>query len=89
MPDEDGLFTCNGPPQHICSICGTRSGPLRMEARPTGRNGVLYRWPYCQPCWTACQSNGHQIEPEVYLKFFRILYNHDLDRRICLGGRSR
>ena len=41
------------PPQHSCSLCGTKQGPFDYEQRPTGPKRELQRWPYCVHCWQA------------------------------------
>jgi hypothetical protein len=75
MPESDAdIFVCNVYGKQ-CAICGTTEKPFREDWRPTGRNNFMQAWPYCESCWTACQSNGHKPDPEVWTVFLQRVYN--------------
>ena len=73
-----------------CSLCNVSiNGNAVWEARASGKDGRIQRWPYCPRCWSA-QSDAEIDEVLLanrLLAFLRwILAGYRLERRPGAGG---
>jgi hypothetical protein len=47
-------------PRNRCSLCFSRKKPFRFVTRPTGANGLLQKWPYCEECFREFENPADQ-----------------------------
>lgn len=53
----------NRPPKKGLCCCCKSSAVHVIEDRPTGSNGTIEHWPYCQSCWKELEQMRKDFIP--------------------------